>query len=186
MLHTFGNEYISRDDNRRLSTELDERLKENVALTTAALNDARKIITDRNQVHLKQHKDMMAQSHQAIEAASLAYRAEMAKQKGILEEHTETCRSMIAGMGVAFSDVRQRILSVDVTCRIQLDREELRLYAELKRSRDAPYSWYMSQHIQMVFKMVTRYGFRHSPYCGHFLTIYLTPWSWGLDMSFLS
>ena len=47
-----------------------------------------------------------------------------------------------------------------------------------------PYSWYMSQHIQMVFKMVTRYGFRHSPYCGHFLTIYLTPWSWGLDMPF--
>ena len=49
-----------------------------------------------------------------------------------------------------------------------------------------PYSWYMSQHIQMVFKMATRNGFRHSPYCGHFLTIYLTPWSWGLDMSFLS
>ena len=42
---------------RRLSTELDdERLKENVALTTAALNDARKIIT-------VQHEDMMAQSH---------------------------------------------------------------------------------------------------------------------------
>jgi hypothetical protein len=61
----------------------------------------------------------------------------MAKQKGILEEHTETCRSMIPGMGVAFSNVRERILSVDVTHRIQLDREELRLYAELKRSRDS-------------------------------------------------
>jgi hypothetical protein len=137
MLHTFGNEYISRDDNRRLSAKLDERQKENVALTTAALNDARKIITDRNQLHLKQHEDMMAQSHQAIEAASLAYRAEMGKQKGILEEHTETCRSMIPGMSVAFSNVRERILSVDVTRRIQLDREELRLYAELKRSRDS-------------------------------------------------
>ncbi len=137
MLHTFGNEYISRDDNRRLSTELEERLKENVALKIAALNDARKIITDRNQLHLKQHEDMMAQSHQAIEAASLAYRAEMAKQKGILEDHTKTCRSMIPGMGVAFSNVRERILSVDVTRRIQLDREELRLYQELRRSRDS-------------------------------------------------
>jgi hypothetical protein len=137
MLHTFGNEYISRDDNRRLSTELDERLKESVALTTAALNDARKLITDRNQLHLKQHEDMMAQSLKAIEDASLAYRAELAKQKGILEEHTETCRSMIPGMGVAFSNVRERILSVDVIRRIQLHREELRLYAELKRSRDS-------------------------------------------------
>jgi hypothetical protein len=42
---------------------------------------------------------------------------------------------MIPGMGVAFSNVRERILSVDVTHRIQLDREELRLYAELRRSR---------------------------------------------------
>ncbi len=138
MLHTFGTEYISRDDNRRLSTELKVCLKENVALTNAALNDARKIITERNQLHLQQHEDMMAQSLQAIAAASLAYRAEMAKQKGILEEHTETCRSMIPGMGVAFSNVRERILSVDVTRRIQLDKKkELRLYAELKPSRDS-------------------------------------------------
>jgi hypothetical protein len=136
MLHTFGTEYISRDDNRKLSTELDEHLKESVAKTTTALNDARKIITDRHQLQFKQHEDMMAQSRQAIEAASLAYRVEMAKQTGILEERTETCRSMIPGMGVAFSNVRERILSVDVTRRIQLDREELRLYAELKRSRD--------------------------------------------------
>jgi hypothetical protein len=92
MLHTFGTEYISRDDNRRLSTELDEHLKENVAKTTAALNDAKKIITDRHQLQLKQHEDMMAQSRQAIEAASLAYRVEMAKQTGILEEHIETCK----------------------------------------------------------------------------------------------
>jgi hypothetical protein len=92
MLHTFGKEYISRDDNRRLSTELDEHLKENVAKTIAALNDARKIITDRHQLQLKQHEDMMAQSRQAIEAASLAYHAEMAKQTRILEEHTETCK----------------------------------------------------------------------------------------------
>jgi hypothetical protein len=137
MLHTFGTEYISRDDNRRLSTELDVCLKENVALTNAALDDARKIITERNQLHLQQHEDMMAQSQQAIENASIAYRAELAKQKGILEEHTETCRSMIPGMGVAFSNVRERILAVDVTRRIQLDKEELRLYAELKRSRDS-------------------------------------------------
>jgi hypothetical protein len=75
---------------------------------------------------------MMAQSQQAIEDASLAYRAELAKQKEILEEHTETCRSMIPGMGVAFSNVRERILSVDVTRKIQLDGEELRLYRELK------------------------------------------------------
>jgi hypothetical protein len=136
MLHTFGTEYISRDDNRRLSTQLDVCLKENVALTNAALNDARKIITERNQLHLQQHEDLMAQSQQAIEAASLAYHAEMAKQKGILEGHTETCRSMIPGMGVAFSNVRERILSVGVTRRIQLDKEELRLYAELKRSRE--------------------------------------------------
>jgi hypothetical protein len=44
---------------------------------------------------------------------------------------------MIPGTGVAFSNVRERILSVDVTRRIQLDREELRLYAELRRSRDS-------------------------------------------------
>jgi hypothetical protein len=137
MLHTFGTEYISRDNNRKLSTELDEHLKENVAKATAALNDARKIITDRHQLQIKQHEDMIAHSRQAIEAASLAYRVKMAKQTGILEEHTETCRSMIPGMGVAFSNVRERILSVDVTRRIQLDREELRLYAELKRSRNS-------------------------------------------------
>jgi hypothetical protein len=133
MLHTFGTEYISRDDNRKLSDELDKHLKENVAKATAALNDARKIITDRHQLQIKQHEDMMAQSRQAIEAASLAYRVEIAKQTGVLEEHTETCRSiMTAGMGAALSSVRDRILSVDVTRRIQLDAEELRLYAELK------------------------------------------------------
>jgi hypothetical protein len=121
----------------KLSAELDKHLKENVAKATSSLNDARKIITDRHQLHIKQHEDMMAQSRQAIEAASLAYRVEMAKQTGILEEHTENCRSMISGMGVAFSNVRERILSVDVTHRIQLDAEELRLHAELKRSRSS-------------------------------------------------
>jgi hypothetical protein len=40
MLHTFGREYISRDDNRKFSTELDKHLKENVAQTNAALSDA--------------------------------------------------------------------------------------------------------------------------------------------------
>ena len=125
MLHTFGTEYISRDDNRKLSAELDKHLKENVAKATAVLNDARQIIADRHQLQVKQHEDMMVQSRQAIEAASLAYRVEMAKQTGILEEHTETCRSMTVGMGTAFSNVRERILSVDVTRRIQLDSEEL-------------------------------------------------------------
>ena len=119
------------------STELDKHLKESVAQTNAALNDARKIISDRNQLHLKKHEDMMAQSQQAIEDASLAYRAELAKQKEIMEEHTETCRSMLPGMGVAFSNVRERILSVDVTRRIQLDGEELRLARELKRARES-------------------------------------------------
>jgi hypothetical protein len=81
MLHTFKTEYISKDDKRALSTVLDTSLKESVALTKAALDDARKIITDKNQSHLQQHADMMTQSQQAIEAASLAYRAELAKQK---------------------------------------------------------------------------------------------------------
>jgi hypothetical protein len=93
-----------------------------------------KVIIDRHQSQIQQHEDMMVQSRQAIEAASLAYRVEMAKQTGLLEEHTETfCRSMTAGMGVAFSNVRERILSVDVNRRVQLDAEELRIYAELKR-----------------------------------------------------
>jgi hypothetical protein len=135
MLHTFGTEYISRDDNRKLSTELDKHLTDNVAKVKGALDDAGKIIADRHRLQIKQHEDMMMQSRQAIEAASLAYRVEMAKQTGLLEEHTETCRSKTAGMGVAFSNVRERILSVDVTRRIQLDGEELRLYAELKRAR---------------------------------------------------
>jgi hypothetical protein len=69
MLHTFGTEYISRDDNRKLSAELDKHLKENVAKATAVLNDARQIIADRHQLQVKQHEDMMVQSRQAIEAA---------------------------------------------------------------------------------------------------------------------
>ena len=106
MLHAFGTEYISKDDNRKLSTELDKHLTENVAKVKSALDDAGKIIADMHQWQIQQHEDMMVKSRQAIEAASLAYRVEMAKQTGLLEEHTETCRSMIPGMGVAFSNVR--------------------------------------------------------------------------------
>ncbi len=133
MLHTLGREYISKDDNRKISAELNKHLAENVAKVQGVLDDAGKIVTDRHQLLIKQHEDMMVQSRQAIEAASLAYRVEMAKQTGLLEEHTETCRSMTSGMGTAFSNVRGKILSVDVNRRIQLDAEELRLYAELKR-----------------------------------------------------
>jgi DNA repair exonuclease SbcCD ATPase subunit len=61
----------------------------------------------------------------------------LAKQKAIMEEHTETCRSMLPGMGMAFTSVRERILSVDVNRRIQLDGEELRLARELKRARES-------------------------------------------------
>ncbi len=129
MLHTFRREYISRDDNIKILAELNKHLTENVTKVQAALDDAAKIIVDRHQLQIKQHNDMMRQSRQAIEAVSLAYRFEMAKQTGILEEHTESFRSMTSGMGVAFSSVRERILSVDVDCRIQLDAEELRLNA---------------------------------------------------------
>jgi hypothetical protein len=135
MLHTFGKEYISRDDNRKFSAELDKHLKESVAQTNSALSDARKIISDRNQLHLKKHEDMMVQAQQSVEDASKAYLAELAKQKAIMEEHTESCRSMLPGMGMAFTSVRDRILSVDVARRIQLDGEELRLARELTRSR---------------------------------------------------
>ncbi len=139
MLRTLGREYISKDDNRKLSAELNKHLTENVAKVQGALDDAGKIITDRHQLLIKQHEDMdmMVQSRQAIEAASLAYRVEMAKQTGLLEEHTETCRSMTSGMGTAFSNVRERVLSVNVNRRIQLDAEELRLYAKLKRVKNS-------------------------------------------------
>jgi len=65
-----------------------------------------------------------------------------------------------------------------------------------------PYSWYMSQHIQIVFRMVSsfvwvvctlllvyesaypdglqngsNFVFKHSPHCGYLF--YLIPWSWG-------
>ena len=119
MLHAFGTEYISKDDNRKLSTELDKQLTKNVAKVKSALDDAGIIIADKHQWQIQQHEDMMVKSRQAIEAASLAYRVEMAKQ---------TCRSMTAGMGVAFFSVREKILSVEVNHRC--DAEELRLYAE--------------------------------------------------------
>jgi hypothetical protein len=40
MLHTLGREYISRDDNRKLSAELDKHLTENVSKVQGALDDA--------------------------------------------------------------------------------------------------------------------------------------------------
>jgi hypothetical protein len=40
-------------------------------------------------------------------------------------------------MDTAFTHVRERILSIDVNRRIQLDEEKLRLYAELKRVKDS-------------------------------------------------
>jgi hypothetical protein len=72
MLHTLGREYISRDNNRKLSAELDRHLTENVSKVRGALDDASKVISDRHQLQIKQHEDMMVQSRQAIEAASLS------------------------------------------------------------------------------------------------------------------
>jgi hypothetical protein len=69
MLHTLGGEYISRDDNRKLSAELDKHLTENVSKVQGTLDDADKVIVDRHQLQIQQHEDMMVQSRQAIEIA---------------------------------------------------------------------------------------------------------------------
>jgi hypothetical protein len=138
MLHTLGREYISKDDNRKISAELNKHLTDNVTKVKKALADAGQIIVDsRHQMQVKQHEDMMVQSRQAIEAAALAYRVEMAKQIGLLQEQTEASKAMTPGMNTAFVNARERILSVDVNRRIQLDAEELRLYAELRRVKDS-------------------------------------------------
>jgi hypothetical protein len=102
-----------------------------------ALADAGQIIIERHQMQVKQHEDMMVQSRQAIEAAALAYRVEMAKQIGLLQEQTADSKAMTSGMDTAFVNARERILLADVNCRLQLDAEELRLYAELKRVKDS-------------------------------------------------
>ncbi len=69
MLHTLGREYISRDDNRKISAELNKHLTENVAKVQEAMVEAGKTITDRHQMQMRQHEDMMVKSRQAIEAA---------------------------------------------------------------------------------------------------------------------
>jgi hypothetical protein len=72
MLHTLGKEYISNDDNRRIFTQLSICLSENVAKVEEAMTEVRKVITDRQQAHIKQHDDMIAQSRQSFDTASLA------------------------------------------------------------------------------------------------------------------
>jgi hypothetical protein len=61
----------------------------------------------------------------------------MAKQIGLLQEQTGNSKATASGMDTAFTNARERILSVDVNRRIQLDAEELRLYAELKKVKDS-------------------------------------------------
>jgi hypothetical protein len=60
----------------------------------------------------------------------------MAKQVGLLQEKTARNQAMTAEMKVAQAKVREKILSIDVNRRIQLDGEELQLYVELKRVKD--------------------------------------------------
>jgi hypothetical protein len=109
MLHTLGREYISRDDNRKISAELNKHLTpENVAKVEKAMVEAGKIITDRQQMQMKQHEDMMEQSRKALEIASIAYRDEIAKQMGLLQEQTTTNSALTSGMGTAFTQVRDR------------------------------------------------------------------------------
>jgi hypothetical protein len=86
---------------------------------------------------MKQHDDMIAESRQSFEAASLAYRVAMAKQIGLLQEKTTSNQVLTSEMKVAQAKVREEILSIDVSRRIQLDGEELQLYAELKRVKDS-------------------------------------------------
>jgi hypothetical protein len=42
MLHTLGKEYISQEDNRKISTDLNKHLTENVAKVEEAMADGRK------------------------------------------------------------------------------------------------------------------------------------------------
>jgi hypothetical protein len=90
MLHTLGREYISRDDNRKISAEFNKHLIENVPKVEDAMVEVGKIIMDRHQLQMKQHQDMMEKSRKALETASLAYTDEIAKQVGLLQEQTTT------------------------------------------------------------------------------------------------
>jgi hypothetical protein len=93
MLHTLGKEDISKDDYRRISTQLDKCLSDNVAKVE-------------EEAQMKQHGNMIAESRQSFEAASLAYCVAMAKQIGLFQEKTTSNQVLTSKMKVAQAKVK--------------------------------------------------------------------------------
>ncbi len=85
---------------------------------------------ERQLVHMQRHEELISQTHDALASASQAYRLAVEEQVKLLQQKTTSHQVLVADMKVTAGQVREKILSVVVNRRIQIDDEELRIFKE--------------------------------------------------------
>jgi hypothetical protein len=91
----------AKDDNRRISKELNVQLISNTTKVAETIAEARKVITERQQVHMQQHEDLIGQTQDALAALSQVFRVAVEKQVELLRESTTSNQALEADMKVA-------------------------------------------------------------------------------------
>ncbi len=99
-IHTFKSEYITKDDERRISKELDEHVAavlENTKNTKASLSHGAAAIRARHDRHLlSRHNIMIAVAHDRLKEASQAYNDVVEQQVKTLRELRFTAKEIMS------------------------------------------------------------------------------------------
>ncbi len=89
VIHTLRREYISDDENGRMSEEFKEHVKEVLAPLEATLVNSATRLEERHIASMEQHEKMVKDTHDCLVEASEKFKAALTKQVRVMEQHND-------------------------------------------------------------------------------------------------
>jgi hypothetical protein len=127
LIHTFKEEYITKDKQRRITVELDLHVDEAIEEAKEVMSRELTAIQMRNLGHLDRHNYMMTETHARVQELSLEYGKALQEQLQVIKDSKITEDTLIEEMAHVSQAHRDRIKEMRAILPLSLDEDRLQL-----------------------------------------------------------
>jgi hypothetical protein len=112
VIHTLREEYISDDENARMSAEFKEHVKDVLAPLEAILANSAARLEEHHVASMQQHERLIKETHDHLAEASGKYKAALTKEVRLMEKHNDSHVVMVEATETLATTARKRFRDI--------------------------------------------------------------------------
>jgi hypothetical protein len=113
IVHTFKRQYISDDDDKKMSAEFEDYLKGVMGSLETVIAESAKQVADHHAISIKRHEGLMKDAHDYLKEAFVKFKDAVERQVDVIVMHNDRHESLKEDFAILSMNVRAKIKDVN-------------------------------------------------------------------------